>query len=138
MKISAKLSDATAKKLGVAATAVTVDCNIPASLADKTKAFGEDVVNSAAEDSLIITVQALMRRMMQPKVDKAGKVTKAASTAAEIQAAVAAWKPDVRTLVRQSAFEKATSSLDKLTPDERKALLAQLQKLASQPAAKAA
>ena len=49
------------------------------------------------------------------------------ATAAQIQAAVTAWQPDVRNVVRQSAFEKASSSLDKLTPEERKALLAKLQ-----------
>jgi len=39
---------------------------------------------------------------------------------------VAAWKPDVRSIVKQSAFEKAASSLDKLSPEERKQLLAKL------------
>jgi len=129
MKISAKLSEKTATKLGVSAAPVAVECNIPATLAEKVKLFGEDVVNATSEDSLIITVQALIRRMMAPKVDKAGKVLAPGSDAAAIQAAVSAWRPDVRTLVRQTAFEKASSSLDKLTPEERKALLAKLQAL---------
>lgn len=118
-----------AAKTGKNGTPVSVDCDIPASLADKVKLFGEDVVNASAEDSLVITVQALMRRMMSPKVDKAGKVIAAAKTPAEIQAAVKAWKPDVRSVVRQSAFEKATSSIDKLSPEERKALLHKLQQM---------
>ena len=129
MKISAKLSEKTATKLGIKSVPVTVEANIPATLAEKVKLFGEDVVNASAEDSLIINVQALVRRMIAPKTDKSGKVTAQGKTAAEVQAAVTAWKPDVRTLVRQSAFEKASSSLDKLTPDERKALLAKLQAL---------
>lgn len=108
-------------------TPVAVECNIPGSLADKVKLFGEDVVNASAEDSLIITVQALMRRLMEPTKSKDGKVTREAQTPTQIQAAVAAWKPDVRSVVRQSAFEKASSSLDKLSPEERKALLAKLQ-----------
>src|ERR1035437_6829309 len=108
---------------------LTVDVNIPAALADKVKLYGEEVVNSAAQDSLVISVQALMRRHMVDKVDKAGKVVAKAKTASEIQAAITAWKPDVRSVVRQSAFEKASTSLDKLTPDERKALLAKLQAL---------
>jgi antitoxin component of MazEF toxin-antitoxin module len=99
-------------------TPVEVEVNIPATLAEKVKLFGEDVVNASCEDSLIITVQALIRRMIEK-----GKVV------AEIQAAVKEWKPDVRTLVRQSAFEKASSSLEKLSPEERKALLAKLQQL---------
>ena len=119
MKISAKTK--------THPTPVVVEVNIPAALADKQKLFGDDVVNACAEDSLIITVQALMRRLMEPTKSKDGKVTRPAQTDAQIQAAVTAWKPDVRSVVRQSAFEKASSSLDKLTPDERKALLAKLQ-----------
>lgn len=108
---------------------ITVECNIPATLAEKVKLFGEDVVNASSEDSLIIAVQALMRRLMTGKVDKAGKVISAGKSATEIQATITAWRPDVRTLVRQSAFEKASSSLEKLSPEERKALLAKLQAL---------
>lgn len=108
---------------------VTVEVNIPATLADKVKLYSEDVVNSAAQDSLVISVQALMRRHMTDKVDKTGKVVAKAKSAAEVQTLVTAWKPDVRSVVRQSAFEKASSSLDKLSPEERKALLAKLQQL---------
>lgn len=92
--------------------------NMPGTVAEKIKAWGEDVVNAASEDSVIITIQALSRRLQ-----KAGK------SVAEINKAVADFKPNVRTLIRQSAFEKASSSLDKLTPEERKALLAKLQAL---------
>jgi len=134
MKITATVSEATAKKLGIERKPVEAEVNIPETLAEKVKLFGEEVVNGASEDALIINVQALMRRMMVPKFDKAGKKTSEASSEAEIQKAVAAWKPDVRTVVRQTAFEKASSSLEKLTPDERKALLASLQKLQSAPA----
>ena len=108
-------------------TPVVVEVDIPATLDALVSKFGADIVASNAVDSLVITVQAIMRRMMVPKVDKDGKVTAPASTVEQIQAAVAAWKPDVRTVaVKQTAFEKATSSLAQLTPDERKALLARL------------
>lgn len=126
MKVSAKLSKENAEKLGVPQVTVEAEANIPATLAEKVKAFGEEIVNGAVEDSLVISVQALMRRMMVPRKDKDGKITKAASTPAEIQAAVAAWKPDVRTTVRQSAFEKASAAIGSLSPEEKKALLASL------------
>jgi hypothetical protein len=129
MKISAKLSQATAEKFGLSVTPVEVECDIPASLADKVTKFGEDVVNSSSEDALIITVQALMRRMMVPKVNKEGKVTAPVATPAEIQAAVDAWKPDVKTLVRQSASERAMAAVTKMTPEERAELLKKLQAL---------
>lgn len=127
MKIAAKVSEETAKKLGITSEAVEVEVDIPASLAEKVTKFGEDVVNGAVEDSLVISVQALMRRMMVPKTNKEGKVTKTPSSREEIQKAVDEWKPDVRSVIRQSAFERATSTLEKMTPEERKALLAKLQ-----------
>lgn len=95
---------------------VTVNVNIPSGLDAKVELFGADVVDAAAEDSLVITVQALMRRMLAK-----GK------TQEEIQTAVDAWKPDVRTLVKQSAFEKASKAIGSLTAEERKALLEKLQ-----------
>lgn len=95
---------------------VAFEYDLPASLADKVKKFGEDVVNAAAEDSFVIAVQALARRLLEK-----GK------NAVEIQTAVAAWLPNVRTIVRQTAFEKASTSIKSLSPEERKQLLAQLQ-----------
>lgn len=134
MKITATISEATAKKLNVERKPVSVEVNIPPTLDEKVKLFGADVVNGAADDALVISVQALMRRMMVPKVGKDGKVTAPASTEAQIQAAVTAWKPDVRSVVRQTAFEKVQSSLGGLTPEQRKQLLADLQKQSAAPA----
>lgn len=99
-------------------TPITVTYAIPGTLAALTKAFGEDVVAAAAQDSITISLQAFMRR----------HIAKGTSQP-EIQKAVSAWKPDARSVVKQSAFEKAASSLDKLSADERKALLAKLQAL---------
>lgn len=109
MKITATISEATAKKLNIPRAPVSAEANIPETLPELVKAFGEDVVAGAAIDALVISAQALMSRMMVPKYDKEGKQTAAASSAAEIQAAVAAWRPDVKTVVRQTAFERATS-----------------------------
>jgi len=108
MKISAKKKDQ--KEV------VTVEANIPDTLAEKIKLFGEDVVNSAATDSLVITVQALVRR----------GIAKGTSQA-DIQKAVTEWKPDVRSVVRVSAFDKAKSSLETFTPEQRAELLKALQ-----------
>lgn len=115
-------------------TPIVVDYDMPVGLDAKTKKYGAELVDAMAEDSLVINIQALMRRMMgNPEAKGAdGKVTKAAkaaSTQADIQKAVSSWEPNVRNVVRQTAFEKATSSLDKLTPEERKQLLAKLQAL---------
>lgn len=109
-------------------TPVAVDFDLPAGLDAKVKKFGADVIDAMAEDSIIINVQALVRRHIEKGV-----------AVGEIQKAVTAWSPSVRTMIRQTAFEKASSSLDKLSPDERKQLLAKLNAIpANQPAAVAA
>ena len=101
--------------------------DIPATLKAKVTKFGEDVVDASAEDSLVIAAQALARRLMVPTLSKDGKVTRAAKTEVEIQAVLNTWNPDVKSVVRQTAFEKASSALDRLTPEDRKKLLATLQ-----------
>lgn len=123
MKISAKTN------ANPEAGTIEVEVDIPSTLSELEMKFGADVVANAAIDSLVITVQALIRRMMTPKTNKEGKVTAAGSNAEVIQAAVSAWKPDVRTVVRQSALEKATNSLATMSADDRKALLAKLKEL---------
>lgn len=85
-------------------------------LAETVKAFGEEVVFKAAQGAIIISLQAFIRR----HIDKG-------ANPADIQKAVDAWKPDVRSVVKASAFEKASSALGKLSAEERAALLKQLQ-----------
>lgn len=99
---------------------VTVNYEIPESLADLVAKFGEGPVVSAATDSFVIGVQALCRRHW-------GK------TDAEIQAQVDAHKPGVRTpAVKQTAFEKASSALSALSAEERAELLNKLKALGQQ------
>ena len=111
-----KLDEKTGKKVKL--QPVVSQFNMPKTLAEKVKAWGEDVINAATEDSVVISVQSLSRRLQT-----AGK------SAAEIQTAITAYRPDVRTIVRQSAFEKVQSNIDKLSPEERKQLLARLSAL---------
>ena len=126
MKVAATLSKASAAKFNLPPTRVECEVNIPAKLTEMVKLFGEDVVTASATTGFVLDVQALERRMLFPKLDKAGKVVAPPSTPAQIQTAVTAWKPNVRNMVRQTAAEKVFSSLDKLTPEEKKALLARL------------
>lgn len=108
------------KDVHVAATPargpVQAEVNIPDGTDALVKAFGTEVVGSAAKGAIVIAAQAYMRRLL----DKG-------SSPADIQKAMTAWRPDVRTVVAQSAFEKASGALDKLSPEERKNLLAKLQ-----------
>lgn len=107
MKVSAKTKEKP--------NPVTVEYNVPEKLADLVKAFGEDVVTAHAKGSIVIGLQAFMRR----HIDKNKSAT-------EIQVAVKDWKPGVRDAVKMTAFEKAASSIDKLSPQERQELLKRL------------
>jgi hypothetical protein len=133
MKISA-----TVNKGKPEARTCEIEVNIPGDLDGLVALYGKDVAYNAAIDSLVITVQAGMRRAMEDKVSKDGKVTPG-KTQAEIQALYGPnWRPDVRTVVRQSAFEKAQTSIKQLSAEERAALLAELTGKPSAPAAAAA
>jgi hypothetical protein len=107
MKVSAKTKDKP--------TPVSVEYEVPDTVAALTAAFGEDVVASAAKGAIVISLQAFMRR----HIDKG-------SDEATIQNEVKGWKPDSRTIIKQSAFERASGAIEKLTPEERKALIAKL------------
>lgn len=99
-------------------TPVKVQCKLldAKNIAELTKAVGEEVAFNAAKGAVVISLQAFIRR----HIDKG-------TPQAEIQKAVDAWKPDVRSVVKASAFEKASSQLDKLSPQERAELLKRLQ-----------
>lgn len=107
-----------------------INYNMPATLADAVTAFGEDVVYNKAIGAITIDIQAGMRRQLVDTVNKEGKVTTPAKSQDEIQAWADSYKPEGGTRgVKQSALEKATSAVEKMTPEERKALLAKLQGL---------
>ena len=98
-------------------TPVSVDYAIPENLEGFRKAFGDEVTFAAAKGAVVISLQAYMRRHIEK-----------GTTQAALQAEVAKWKPDVRTITKQTAFEKVSSNIGKLTPEERKKLLAELQR----------
>lgn len=97
---------------------VSVEYPIPDTLDGFRKSFGDEVTYAAAKGATVISLQAFLRRLIEKGTPQA-----------EIQKQAAAWKPDVRTIVKQTAFEKASSVLGKLTAEERKKLLSDLQKM---------
>lgn len=97
-------------------SSATVNYDIPADLPGMTKAFGDAVVYAAAKGAIIIGLQAFIRR----HIDKG-------TAPADIQKEVTAWKPDVRSVVKQTAFEKANSAIKGLSAEERAKLLKDLQ-----------
>lgn len=84
--------------------------------AELVKNFGEAVTFNAAKSATVISLQAFVRRLLDKNTDPA-----------EIQKQVSAWRPDVRSMVKMSAFEKAQSTIKSLSPEEKKKLLAELQ-----------
>ena len=95
---------------------VSVQFTLPGTLADMVKQYSDAVVYAHAKGSIIISLQALLRRMIE-----AGKSKE------ECQKAASEYKPDVRTVVKQSALEKATGAIKSLSPEERAKLLKELQ-----------
>ncbi len=119
MEISAKVGkDANAPK-------VTVNYDMPADLAGLEQKFGSDAIYNAAVDSITIAIQAGIRRQMTERVNKAGVKTPPATPEA-IQAWADAYQPGAG-VVRQTAAEKALAAVKTMTPEQRAALLAQLQ-----------
>lgn len=114
MKISAKTK---AKP-----TPVTVDYDVPDTLEAQVTKFGKEVVAAHAGGSIVISGQAFIRRHIAK-----------GSTPAQIQEAMKTWKPDVRSAVKQTAFEKAARSLAGLSEAERAQLLKDLQAKVGQP-----
>lgn len=94
---------------------VSIEYDMPGNLAGLTEKFGEEAVASAAVDSFTISIQSLIRRHF----DKSQE---------EIEAAVAAWQPGVRTAgVKKTPLEKAQAALKAMSAEDRAALLASLQ-----------
>lgn len=116
MKINAKVGNG---------TPVTVDYDFPDTLDGLIEKFGHETVYGKAMDSLVIDVQALVRRHLTAKTDKDGKVTTPPKSEEEIQAIVDGWMPGVgRT--KTSSVDKAKNLIKGLSPEERAALLASL------------
>lgn len=116
MKIQATTTKKDAAGKTVPDRKVEIEYNVPDKLDDQVKAFGSDVVAAAAQDSIVISLQAYMRALL-----KKGKPD------TEVKAEAGKWRPNVRNVIKQTAFEKATSAITSLTPEERAALLKQLQ-----------
>lgn len=111
MQISAQKKDGSNK--------VTVNYNIGSTLAELVAQFGEAVVASAAIDSIVIGVQALVRRHAAGTEKTPGKSQE------EIQKIVDGYKPGVGA-TRKSPVDKVASLVSQMSAEDRAALLRQL------------
>ena len=108
------------------APSASVDYNFGDNLAEAEELFGADVVFSRFVAAATVDIQALIRRHLKTPVDKDGNATGEAKTESEIQGLVAEYKPGTSTRTRVSASEKAARAIDKLTEEEKAALLESL------------
>ncbi len=93
-------------------TSITVNYDLPETVAAALERFGEDAVLNAVNDSFTIAIQALIRRHIE-------------KDQAEVQALVDAWVPGQRgPSVKKTPQEKAAAALKAMSPEERAELLA--------------
>lgn len=105
---------ATIKTGDLAGKEITVKFDMPETLAEKVEKFGEDKVNQAAKSALTVSLQSFLR----------GKIEQGDSLE-DTQKAVNEWKPGAgRKVTPPSA--KVNKILEKLTPEQRAAILAEL------------
>lgn len=96
---------------------VTVNYDVPETLADLTAKFGEASVTSAARGAIIIGVQAFMRRHIDKDVG-------------ELQGLVDGYLPDQRQpAVKKTAAEQVSGAIGKLSAEERAELINKLKAL---------
>lgn len=95
---------------------VTVSYNLGGDLAGAAELFTAEVVYSKFVQQCRVDIQGLVRRLL-----KAGKPDE------EIYAAVASYTPTIAAKRGRTDIEKAQALLGKLTPEQKAALLAELE-----------
>lgn len=99
---------------------VVADFTLGENLNELIEQFGEEVVFSSAKSSIVIDVQAVMRRQMRSEVPDE-----------QIAAYVANWRPGVKAArVAVDPFRAALMNFTKKSPEEQKAFLEELRELA--------
>lgn len=96
---------------------VAVGYSMPENFAEAAKVWGEEVLFTKGRQSIVIDLQAIVRRLL-------GK----SKTQAEIQAEVDKWKPGVAgEVVRKTAAERVQEDITKLSPEQLAILLRDVQ-----------
>jgi len=105
---------------------VVVNFDLPEDHDGLVSKFGKEVVAANAVDSIVISVQALVRRMLKSKKPED-------QTQAAIQAKVDAYVPSATSAVRRTPSEKIEDLAGKLSAEETQSLIKKLrEQLASQ------
>ena len=99
---------------------LTVDYNFGDTLADAVAAFGEDVVMSGFKADARVGLQAKIRGMLKA-TEEDSEAPKYDDDA--VIAAIADWKPGIKTRTSADPMAKLLAMLEKLDPAQRAALL---------------
>lgn len=99
------------------ARSLTVDFDLGENLKDAVKKFGEDAVYRGFQQAEVVNVQGHIRRLL-----KAGKTDK------EIVESLNDYEVGAKKKRGKTAMEKTMDLWEKLTPEERKALLSKVKK----------
>lgn len=114
MEIKSRLKDWPADRASVA-----VNYDMPETLEALVAKFGPEVVAAKAIDSIVIDIQANVRRLIK-------KEGKDALTQEQIQQKITEYVPSAQARVSRSPQEKIGELVTKLSPEEKKALIKQL------------
>lgn len=114
-QISSRLKDWPKEK-----ASVVVNYDLPTTLDELVAKFGSEVVAAKAVDSIVIDIQANVRRM-------AKKEGKDAMTQDQIQAKINDYKPSAQSAVRRPPAEKVADLVGKMSAEEKAELIRKLQ-----------
>lgn len=117
MQISARKKDWPKEK-----PSVSIDYPMPANLDDLRAFCGDETVYHNAVDSITISIQAAMRRILDAPAEKKSDEQKQK----EIEALVN-YKPSTGNVTRRSPTERIEDLTSKMSPEERAALIQKLQ-----------
>ena len=109
------MSQVTTKAPKAGDRVITVEYDLGATLADKIKLFGENIVDSHAEGSITVALQGICRSAMEK-----GK------TDDEIHQIVAGWKPGVKTRIAVDAEQAFFAKFMSMSPEEQAAKIKEM------------
>lgn len=106
---------------------VTVEYDFGENLQEAVEMFGDDVVFSKFKAAATVDLQSVIRRNMFDEQGEGDDKTLIPVDAETVQERISDWRPGVTTRVTKSPKEKALDAMKNMSPEEIKALLAELE-----------
>lgn len=103
----------------------TVEFDFGKDLAESTELFTDEVVYGKFVSESVVDLQAYLRRLISTKIE--GVLTATGISEEDIQEKINSWKPGVSTRTRMSKIDKAANVVAKMSDEEKKNFLLQIQ-----------